>query len=246
MDVLDLLAQIDAKRDIIDQRRPLSATEAARLREYLDVEWTYHSNSIEGSTLTRQETLVVLKHGLTVAGKPLVEHLEVTNHQRAIDFVEQLASQSHPPTEHEIRSIHQLVMQGIDDENAGRYRQRQVYISGSEYIPPSPAAVPGRMAEFCDWLALADDLHPVDRAARAHFWLVDIHPFLDGNGRVARLLMNLILLQSGYPIAIVQTEDRLAYYNALESGHAGKLDDYLFLMAQAVDRTADLLLSATE
>jgi Fic family protein len=246
MDLPALLVQIDAKRDAIDQRRPLSAGEAARLREYLDVEWTYHSNSIEGSTLTRQETLVVLKHGLTVGGKSLVEHLEAINHKRAIDFVGQLASQPQPPAENDIQAIHRLVLQSIDDENAGVYHRRQVYIAGSEHVPPSPGAVPGRMAEFAEWLARSGDLHPVIRAAHAHFWLVDIHPFVDGNGRVARLLMNLLLLQSGYPIAIIRTEERMAYYDALETGHAGRLDDFLLLVARAVDRTADLLLSATE
>ena len=246
MNLPTLLAQIDAKRDELAQRRPLSPTEAARLSEYLDVEWTYHSNSIEGSTLTRQETLVVLKHGLTVGGKSLVEHLEAINHKRAIDFVEHLASQSEPPTENDIRAIHRLVVQSIDDENAGVYRQRQVYIAGSEHIPPSPEAVSGRMAEFAEWLARSCDLHPVNRAAHAHFWLVDIHPFVDGNGRVARLLMNLLLLQTGYPIAIIRTEERMAYYDTLEAGHAGRLDDFLLLVAQAVDRTADLFLSATE
>ncbi|MBX7237161.1 MAG: Fic family protein [Caldilineales bacterium] len=240
-----LLAQIDAKRALLAERRPLSAGEAARLREYLDVEWTYHSNSIEGSTLTRQETLVVLKHGLTIGGKTLVEHLEATNHKHAIDHVIQLATQATPPSEADILALHRLILHGIDDENAGAYRQRQVFIAGSDYVPPPPPAVPGRMAEFGQWLERRPALHPVERAAHAHFWLVDIHPFVDGNGRVARLLMNLLLLQSGYPIAIVRTEDRLAYYAALEAGHAGRLNDFLLLVAAAVDRTADLHLSAT-
>lgn len=252
-DLPTLLRQIDASRALIDQRRPLNAGEAARLHEYLDVEWTYHTNSIEGSTLTRQETWVVLKHGLTVGGKTLVEHLEATNHKHAIDYVAELATRASPPTETDILALHRLVLHGIDDENAGRYRQRQVFIAASEYIPPSPAAVPGRMAELCLWLEKTqpeepDDsahLHPVERAAHAHFWLVDIHPFVDGNGRVARLLMNLLLTQSGYPIAIIRTEDRQAYYAALEAGHAGRLNDFLLLVAAAVDRTAGLYLTAT-
>lgn len=132
------------------------------------------------------------------------------------------------------------------------YRRRQVFIAGSAYTSPPPQAVPGRMAEFGLWLEATQPmqtnqsrLHPVERAAHAHFWLMDIHPFVDGNGRVARLLMNLLLLQSGYPIAIIRTEDRLAYYAALEAGHEGRLNDFLCLVAAAVDRTTDLYLAAT-
>ena len=252
MEIKALLAQIDAKRAELDSQRPLSVAEAARLREYLDVEWTYNSNAIEGSTLTRQETLVVLKHGLTVGGKPLVEHLEAINHQAAIGWVEQLAARPAPPGEADILALHRLVLRSIDDANAGAYRQGQVYIAGSAFVPPPARAVPGRMAEYAAWLARTGEeaaagqgLHPVARAAHAHFWLVDIHPFVDGNGLTARLLMNLLLLQAGYPIAIIRAEDRAAYYTALEAGHAGRLDLFLLLVADAVDRTLDMFLAAT-
>lgn len=247
-----LLVQIDAKHAELERRRPLSPAEAARLREYLDVEWTYNSNAIEGSTLTRQETLVVLKHGLTVGGKPLVEHLEAINHQHAIDWAERLAMKAGSVTEDDIKAIHALVLRSIDDENAGAYRQRQVYIAGSTYTPPPGQAVPGRMAELAAWLARsAGDraagrgLHPVERAAHVHFYLADIHPFVDGNGRVARLLMNLLLMQAGYPIAIIRAEDRAAYYRTLEAAHEGQLDASLRLVAEAVDRTLDVFLAAT-
>ena len=252
MQLQTLFAQIDSKQAELARRRPLSAAEAASLREYLDLEWTYNSNAIEGSTLTRQETLVVLKHGLTVGGKPLVEHLEAINHQMAIDLVERLAEDPEPPTIDDILAIHALVLRSIDEGHAGQFRSGQVYITGSVYVPPPGAAVPGRMTEFADWLlrtgvsmTAGGGLHPVERAAHAHFWLVDIHPFVDGNGRVARLLMNLLLMQVGYPIAIIRNEDRAAYYAALESGHDGRLDDFLVFVAKAVDRTADILLSAT-
>jgi Fic family protein len=222
MELRSLLAQIDAKRAELDRQRQLSAAEAARLREHLDVEWTYNSNAIEGSTLTRQETLVVLKHGLTVGGKPLVEHLEVINHQAAIDWVEQLASRPASPSEADILALHRLVLRSIDDANTGVYRRGQVYISGSAYTPPSAQAVPVRMAEYAAWLARTGEdqaagqgLHPVVRAAHAHFWLVDIHPFVDGNGR------------------------------ALEAGHEGKLDSFLLLVAEAADRTLNMFLAAT-
>ena len=249
-----LLSQLDEKREELDRRRPLSPAEAARLREYLDVEWTYNSNAIEGSTLTRQETLVVLKHGLTVGGRSLVEHLEAINHQHAIEFVEKLAMQSKTVSEEDIKAIHRLVLRTIDDDHAGVYRQQQVFIAGSAYLPPPAMAVPGRMAEFAEWLARTDDaiiqnipdaLHPVERAAHAHFWLVDIHPFVDGNGRAARLLLNLLLLQAGYPVAIIRNEDRTIYYTALEEGHEGRLESFLHFVAEAVDRSMDLFLSAS-
>jgi Fic family protein len=251
MNLSALLSQIDAKRGELDRQRPLSVAEAARLREYLDVEWTYNSNAIEGSTLTRQETLVVLKHGLTVGGKPLVEHLEAINHQAAIGWVEQLAVRPAPPDEADILTLHRLVLRSIDDTNAGVYRQGQVYIAGSAFVQSPARAVPGRMAEYAVWLARTGEdvaagqgLHPVARAAHAHFWLVDIHPFVVGNGRTARLLMNLLLLQAGYPIAIIRAEDRAAYYTALEAGHGGRLDSFLLLVAEAVDRTLDMFLAA--
>jgi Fic family protein len=148
--------------------------------------------------------------------------------------------------------LHRLVLRSIDDANAGAYRQGQAYISGSAYTPQPARAVPGRMAEYVAWLArtaqeqtAGQGLHPVERAAHAHFWLVDIHPFVDGNGRVARLLMNLMLLQASYPIAIIRQEDRAAYYTALEAGHEGRLDPFLLLVAEAVDRTLDMFLAAT-
>ena len=248
-----LLARIDAKQAELARRRPLSSAEAARLHEYLDLEWTYNSNAIEGSTLTRQETLVVLKHGLTVGGKRLAEHLEVINHQAAIDYVESLATRRGPPSEADVLALHAIVLRSIDDQHAGVYRSGQVYIAGSEHVPPPGAAVPGRMEEYAGWLARSgaevgtgSGLHPVERAAHAHFWLVDIHPFVDGNGRLARLLMNLLLMQTGYPIAIIRNDDRAAYYAALEAGHQGRLQAFLVFVGEAVDRTADTMLSVTD
>lgn len=251
MQLTSLLDQIDARRAELQLRRPLSAAEAARLREHLDVEWTYNTNAIEGSTLTRQETYVVLRHGLTVGGKSMAEHLEAINHKAAIEWIERLASGPAAPGEAEILELHGIVLRGIDDASAGVYRAGQVFIAGSTHTPPPARAVPGRMAEYADWLArtgeaAADNssLHPVTRAGHAHFWLVDIHPFVDGNGRVARLLMNLLLLQAGYPIAIIRNEDRSAYYSALEAAHEGQLDAFLVLVAEAVDRTLEMFLAA--
>lgn len=245
MSLTETLARVTEKKAALDARRPLSASAAARLKAYFDVEWTYHSNAIEGSTLTLRETEVVLHDGLTVGGKTLREHLEAINHKHAIDFVEALARKAQSLTENNLRQIHALVLTGIDDEEAGRYRRGQVRISGSEYVPPDPAAVPGLMHDFVEWLDReAQSQSPVERAALAHFRLVDIHPFTDGNGRTARLLMNLLLLRDSYPPAVVRREDRLAYYDALDRAHAGETGPFVLMMAEAVERSLDVFLAA--
>jgi Fic family protein len=244
MNLTETLARLAHKKATLDARRPLSASAAARLKDYFDVEWTYHSNAIEGSTLTLRETEVVLHEGLTVGGKTLREHLEAINHKHAIDFVEALARETEPLTENNLRQIHALVLKGIDDEEAGRYRRGQVRITGSEFVPPEAMAVPGLMHDFVEWLnGEAQSLSPVERAALAHFRLVDIHPFTDGNGRTARLLMNLLLLRDGYPPAVVRREERLAYYEALDKAHAGETGPFVLMMAEAVERSLDIYLA---
>ncbi|RLC67037.1 MAG: Fic family protein [Chloroflexi bacterium] len=244
----ETLERISAKKAQLDAAQPLSPSVVNRLHEQLDVEWTYHSNAIEGNTLTLRETQLVLQHGLTVNGKPLREHLEAINHQHAIHFVEKLAHQDEPVTEHTIRSIHALVLRTIDDEAAGSYRRVQVYITGSEYKPPEPIVVPGAMGDLNAWLNSheAGALHPVERAAVAHFRLVHIHPFTDGNGRTARLLMNLLLMRAGYPPAVIRVEDRLAYYDALDTAHEGNVEPLVTLVAEAVERSLDVWLASAE
>lgn len=245
MSLKELFLQVAEKKAALDSRRPLSPSALAKLKEYFDVEWTYHSNAIEGSTLTLRETKVILEDGLTVGGKPLREHLEAVNHKHAIDFVEALAKQSEPLTEHNVRQIHALVLKGVDDEEAGKYRRGVVRISGSEYVPPEGVAVPGLMSDFAGWLnGEARSLSAIERAALAHFHLVHIHPFADGNGRTARLLMNLILLQDGYPPAVIHREDRLAYYTALDQAHEGNTESFVIMIAEAVERSLDIFLAA--
>ena len=245
-ELVQMLERASAKRARLDAARPLSPLILNRLREQLDVEWTYHSNAIEGSSLTLRETQLVLQHGLTVGGKPLREHLEAINHQHAIRFVEALADRDEPITEYVVRSIHALVLRTIDDEEAGRYRRVQVYITGSEYVPPEPVAVPGLMADLGDWLN-SDEvgaLHAVEQAALSHFRLVHVHPFTDGNGRTARLLMNLLLMRAGYPPAVIRVDDRPAYYDALDAAHGGNTEPFVRLVAEAAERALDTWLAA--
>ncbi len=242
----EILARLDEKKARLAAARPLPPGVVAKLKEYFDVEWTYHSNAIEGSTLTLAETRLVVLDGLTVGGKSLREHLEAINHQHAIDFVEALAARAEPITGHNVRQIHALILRTIDDENAGAYRKGQVYITGSTYVPPAAIAVPPLMQELVAWInsAEAANLHPVERAARAHFRLVHIHPFVDGNGRTARLLMNLVLVQEGYPPAVIRRERRPEYYDVLDQAHEGDTAPFVALVAGEAERSLNVWLAA--
>lgn len=216
------------------------------LDDWFRVELTYTSNAIEGNTLTRRETALVVEKGLTVGGKSLKEHLEANNHAHALDWVRELAEQSNAvPSESELLRLHSLILRGIDDENAGCYRGVTVMISGSSVVFPNPFKVPERMTEFIQWLGATKDLHPVELAAEAHYRLVTIHPFIDGNGRTARLLMNLVLISHGYPPAIISKRERLAYISSLEKAQlGGSLEDYLKIISKAVDRSLNIYLKA--
>lgn len=224
-----MFAELDTAKAHLDAQRPLPPVVVRNLHEDLVLRWTYHSNAIEGNTLTLQETKVVLE-GITVGGKLLREHFEALNHREAIYFVERLVQAPHPLTEWDIRALHQLVLKNIDDENAGRYRTTNVLIAGAAHTPPEAVLVPGQMANFVQWHAtVAQALHPVERAARVHGELVRIHPFVDGNGRTARLLLNLELLKAGFPAVIIPVEQRLAYYEALDAAHVR--EDYAPFLA---------------
>ncbi|MBI9081287.1 MAG: Fic family protein [Pseudodesulfovibrio sp.] len=210
---------LDALKARLDARRPLPGTVVSNLREDLAVRWTYNSNAIEGNTLTLRETKVVLE-GITVGGKSMKEHLEATNHVHAIDFIFELVDKGEPLTERTIKEVHALVLKGINDDIAGKYRTENVVISGADHVPPDHLHVAEQMAGFMAWYAGDGmSLHVVERAARLHVDLVKIHPFSDGNGRTARLLMNLELMQGGFPPIVVQNAERLAYYEALDTAH---------------------------
>jgi Fic family protein len=230
----------------LDRCRPFPKALVSNLDEWFRVELTYTSNAIEGNTLTRSETALVLEKGLTVGGKPLKDHLEAANHAAALDWIGALAAKKPKDiTEDHILTIHRLILKGIDDSNAGFYRAVPVRIAGSTTILPNPVKVPRLMSEFMDWLRGDKKTHPVMLAAEAHYRLVTIHPFIDGNGRTARLLMNLILMQHGYPPAIIRKEDRLAYINALEKAQTGgPRDDYEKIMCKAAERSLKIWLKA--
>jgi len=241
-----LLARIENKKAQLDQLRPLPAAAIARLRDQILVEWIYNSNAIEGNTITLQETRLILETGLTIGGKSLREHFEVINHRDAIDYVEDLVAKAEQVTPFHVRQIHKLVLSRIDDENAGRYRETQVRIAGAAFIPPESWLVPNLMTEWGDWLASEEkQSHPVELAALAHHRLVAIHPFIDGNGRTARLVMNLILMRAGFPPTVIQRINRRQYYRVLDQADSGKPAGLVNFVGRAVERSLNLYLEAS-
>jgi Fic family protein len=202
--------------------RPLPPDVVEELRHRYEVALTHHSTAIEGNTLTQSETQIVIEKGVTIGGKSLVEHLEVVGHKEALDFVLELAADTTLIGEREIREIHSLVMKGQAFEDIGRYRNLDVKAAGTEYVYPSHLKVPELMNDFIRWLSNeATNNHPVDFASEAHLRFVTIHPFRDGNGRVGRLLLNLLLVRAGYPIAVFTVSKRAQYIAALESAQSG-------------------------
>src|SRR6266536_5059326 len=218
----DLLASIAEKRRRLDAMRPLSARALGGLEHYYDIELTYPSNAIEGNTLSAVETTLVIEKGITVGGKPLKDHLEALDHYDAIRYVRELAREGMPLTESDVRNLHRLVMQRSSPDIAGRYADlpRYVRTEVGRYTFPPPFEIPALMNDFGAWLTQARNTP--ETSFTAHRRLVDIHPFNDGNGRTARLLMNLLLIRYGYPPIAVGPEDRLEYIRSLQQAQAGQ------------------------
>ena len=220
-----LLARIAARKAELDRLRPLSAEALAQLQRYYDVELTYTSNAIEGNTLTRRETAEVIEHGITVGGKSLRDHLEAVDHYEAVRGMRALAAGSG----------------ALGEDTVGELHRRR--IAGSRATFPNPVKIPALMEAFGAWLAAAE---PTPASAfEAHFRLTAIHPFGDGNGRTARLLMNLMLIRGGYPPVAVRPEDRKPYLDALEHGSlAGDLGPFQAFLHGRLDATLEEYVSA--
>ncbi|MBG9472361.1 Fic family protein [Priestia megaterium] len=240
-----MFEQINRKKAKLDTLRPLPKYTLKSLREKLLLEWTYNTNAIEGNTLTMNETKVVLE-GITVGGKTMREHLEVINHRDAIAYVEEIVQKGEPLTEWQIKNLHRLVLKGIDDEYAGVYRDQQVFIAGAKHTPPAPYLIKEQMEQLIKWYENeAQKLHPVERGAMLHAIFVGIHPFIDGNGRTSRLLLNLELMKAGFPAVVIKVENRLAYYEALDKSHTTKnYQDFIQLIVKEVEDSLNLYLSA--
>lgn len=245
-----LLLEVQNKKNVLDNLRPLDNEQIQNLKKLYDTELTYNSNAIEGNTLTYSETKLVLNEGITIGGKSVNEHLEAINHKDAIDYIEEVASlQTSELTIRDIKNIHNLVLKGINTKEAGVYRSKPVGVMKSDGVIhhfTDPLMIDEQMQEFIVWLNGSSDIEPIKLAALTHLKFVTIHPFIDGNGRTARLLMNLILLQNGYPHAIVKVSSRVKYIQAIEKAQATtEIDDteefYNFIV-ESINDSLDLYL----
>ena len=211
---LAIFSRIDSLKEQLDKRRPLTAGELKRLQDEFLVEYTYNSNAIEGNTLTLQETALVLE-GLTVDQKPLKDHLEAVGHKDAFLYVQELVRDRVPFSEAIIKQIHTLVLMDRP-EDRGIYRRIPVRIMGAYHTPPDPIIVSELMEKLVKEFEISK-LHPIERAALFHLKFEGVHPFVDGNGRTGRLILNLFLMQNGYPPVNVKFADRKRYYDAFDS-----------------------------
>lgn len=248
-----MIEKIEQLKKRLDSLRPLSPEKTQALASVFHAEQTeyiYESNAIEGNTLTLAETELVLSKGITVSGKPLKDHLEATNHQKAMTRLKQMVTDRDPITERSILELHTLILRGINDAYAGRYRDVPVRIAGSRHVPPNPMKVPTLMAElFKHFPSQTRDEHVVHAAADLHLRLSQIHPFIDGNGRTCRLAMNLHLLQHGYPLTIIRSErnQRVEYYNALaEADHTQTPDAFRNFIEHRVHEALERYLQVME
>jgi len=241
------LQRIDSKKSRLDALRPIPAIALKSIKESLTFEWTYNSNSIEGNTITLQETQLIIEEGITIKGKSLREHFETLNHHDAIALVENLAGTTSALAAREVLEVHGLVLQRIEKEYAGRYRNSGVRITNANFTPPNALKIDDFMDELLAWVnGEAQALHPLVRATVFHHRFVWIHPFFDGNGRTVRLLFNLLLMREGFPPAIILSNDRKKYYDALNKANLGDYSKLMLLVLQAEERSLDIYLSNLE
>lgn len=242
-----MFEKTDKKLEKLNKHRPLGSATQKSLAEDMYLRFTYHSNAIEGSTLTMRETKVVLE-GITIGGKTINEHLEALNHNEAIIYLESLVQKKERLTEFDIKSIHSLILKKIDDKNAGTYRNGSVVIAGATHTPPPHYLINEKMEHMMElynneW----QELHPIRRAALLHAYFVGIHPFSDGNGRTSRLIMNFELMKAGYTFAIVEKDDRLKYYDALDKYHTtSDIEDFVEIVENCTEQGLDRILKLVD
>ena len=233
------------KMAVLKNSRPLPNIALQKIKQSLSVEWTYNSNSIEGNTLTLQETQMVLQEGITIKGKSLREHFEAKNHEKAINYLFSIVDDGYEIRAIDILSIHSLVLNMIEEDFAGRIRNGGVRISGANFVPPNANKVSDLLDELIDFVYNNPmQLNDIELATIFHHKFVWIHPFFDGNGRTVRLAMNLLLMRKGFPPAIILSNDRKKYYEALNQANKGNYQKLMLLMCQAQERTLNIYLSS--
>ena len=241
----ELLASIAAKKERLDAMRPVSRAASLALQKAYDVDLTYTSNAIEGNRLTLRETAELIEHGITVGGKPLRDHLEAVDHYNAVLWMRELAATASPIDETTVRELHRRIVFRSQPEIGGIYSTLPRRIAGSPVIFPNPVKIPQLMKDYGEWLAKAEPAPAT--SFDAHYRLVAIHPFGDGNGRTARLLMNLLLLREGYPPVAVRPEDRKTYLDTLEQASVrDDLKPFQTFLHRRLDATLGEYLSALQ
>lgn len=242
-----ILKRIKEKLIVLKKARPFPPYLVNKLREQFSLEMNYNSNAIEGNTLTLRETMLILQQGITIKGKSLKDHLEVKNQAKAIDYLYDVVDNKKNMLLNEmlIRNLHSLVVQNIDGVEAGSYRNYDVRISGSKHISPPAFKIPHQMHNLISWYkSNKNSLDIITLATEFKHRFVYIHPFGDGNGRVSRLIMNIILMKEGYPLVVILKNDRIKYYKALQKADNKKIEDLVFFISQAVERSLDLYIRA--
>ena len=237
-----LLSNIEKKKKKLDSLRPLPKDAVKRIIEDIRLRHTYHSDAIEGNTLTLQETKLVLEEGITIGGKPLKDHIEARNDAEAFDVMIKLVNSKKKISQEIIQQIHEVVTKGIL-KNPGQYRTENVAITGAKIRPPSYLKIIKLMDEYIQHIE-KQKLEPIKKTTFIHHEFVRIHPFIDGNGRVARLLTNFYLMKKGYPPIIIQKEDRKNYYVSLNKADLGNLSDFATFIARAVNESLQYYLSS--
>ena len=242
-------SRLDSKLSQIQAFRPLPENIVKKLRDQFQIEMAYNSNAIEGNTLTLKETFLVINEGITIKGKSLQDHLEAKDQKTALEFVYSLVDQHQEVeiSQNLIRELQSLVITNSNKDLARGYRTTSVTITGSTHTPPEAISVPSEMANLIQWyFQNLSRIHPIELAAIFHHKLVYIHPFSDGNGRTARLIMNIILMQAGFPLTIILKNDRAKYYRALDKADSGNITPFVDFIARSVERSLDIYLKALE
>lgn len=235
----NLFEKVDLKLRELNKQRRLPEETLKSLQENNILDWTYNSNAIEGNTLTLRETKVVLE-GITVGGKTVREHLEVINHKEAILFLEDLVKDDADISERNIKNIHSLILKEINNENAGKYRVENIKISGATQVPTNYIKVPEEMEKLIYRYKEWNQYHPLIRSALLHGEFMFIHPFIDGNGRTARLLMNFEAMKNGYLPIIIKADVRAKYYDALDKAMVDHdYTDFIKLIVEEENKILD-------